>query len=57
MQFRKLGYCQYLLSSPSDYTVTKLASHSEGIAMTRVIALAAVPPAIFSSRQIDVNFP
>ncbi|CAA9568563.1 Mobile element protein [uncultured Synechococcales cyanobacterium] len=31
MRFTKLDYCQYLLSSPINYTVTNLADHLEGI--------------------------
>jgi hypothetical protein len=31
MSFTKLDYCQYLLSSPINYTVTNLADHLEGI--------------------------
>jgi len=30
MSFTKLDYCQYLLSSPINYTVTNLANHLEG---------------------------
>ena len=31
MKFTKLDYCQYLLSSPINYTITNLAEHAEGI--------------------------
>jgi hypothetical protein len=31
MSFTKLDYCQYLLSSPINYTVTNLADHLAGI--------------------------
>lgn len=31
MNFTKLDYCQYLLSSPINYTVTNLADHLDGI--------------------------
>jgi hypothetical protein len=31
MKFTKLDYCQYLLSSPINYTVTNLADHLDGI--------------------------
>jgi len=31
MSFTKLDYCQYLLSSPINYTVTNLADHLDGI--------------------------
>ncbi len=31
MSFTKLDYCQYLLSSPVNYTLTNLAEHLEGV--------------------------
>jgi len=31
MSFTKLDYCQYLLSSPINYTITNLADHLESI--------------------------
>ena len=36
MSFTKLGYCQYLLSSPVNYTVTNLAAHLQGISHDRI---------------------
>ncbi len=36
MTFTKLDYCQYLLSSPINYTVTNLADHIEGISHDRI---------------------
>lgn len=36
MTFSKLDYCQYLLSSPINYTVTNLADHLEGISHDRI---------------------
>lgn len=36
MRFTKLDYCQYLLSSPINYTVTNLADHLEGISHDRI---------------------
>ena len=36
MKFSKLDYCQYLLSSPINYTVTNLADHLEGISHDRI---------------------
>ena len=36
MSFNKLDYCQYLLSSPINYTVTNLAAHLEGISHDRI---------------------
>lgn len=36
MGFTKLDYCQYLLSSPINYTVTNLANHLEGISHDRI---------------------
>jgi len=36
MSFSKLDYCQYLLSSPINYTVTNLADHLEGISHDRI---------------------
>lgn len=36
MSFSKLDYCQYLLSSPINYTVTNLAAHLEGISHDRI---------------------
>jgi hypothetical protein len=36
MSFTKLDYCQYLLSSPINYTVTNLASHLDGISHDRI---------------------
>lgn len=35
MSFTKLDYCQYLLSSPINYTVTNLADHLDGISHDR----------------------
>ena len=36
MSFTKLDYCQYLLSSPVNYTVTNLADHLDGISHDRI---------------------
>ena len=36
MRFTKLDYCQDLLSSPTNYTVTNLANHIEGISHDRI---------------------
>ena len=36
MSFTKLDYCQYLLSSPVNYTVTNLADHLEGVSHYRI---------------------
>ncbi len=36
MTFTKLDYCQYLLSSPINYTVTNLADHLDGISHDRI---------------------
>lgn len=36
MSFTKLDYCQYLLSSPINYTVTNLADHLDGISHDRI---------------------
>jgi hypothetical protein len=36
MSFTKLDYCQYLLSSPINYTVTNLAEHLEGVSHDRI---------------------
>jgi hypothetical protein len=36
MSFTKLDYCQYLLSSPINYTVTNLADHLNGISHDRI---------------------
>ena len=36
MNFSKLDYCQYLLSSPINYTVTNLADHLDGISHDRI---------------------
>jgi hypothetical protein len=36
MSFTQLDYCQYLLSSPVNYTITNLAEHLEGISHNRV---------------------
>jgi Transposase DDE domain len=36
MKFTKLDYCQYLLSSPINYTVTNLADHLNGISHDRL---------------------
>ena len=36
MSFTKLDYCQYLLSSPINYTLTNLAEHLEGVSHDRV---------------------
>lgn len=36
MSFSKLDYCQYLLSSPVNYTVTNLADHLDGISHDRI---------------------
>lgn len=36
MSFSKLDYCQYLLSSPINYTVTNLANHLDGISHDRI---------------------
>jgi hypothetical protein len=34
--FNRLDYCQYLLSSPVNYTLTNLADHLEGISHDRI---------------------
>lgn len=36
MSFTKLDYCQYLLSSPINDTVTNLANHLEGVSDDRI---------------------
>ena len=36
MSFTKLDYCQYLLSSPINYTVTNLADHLNGTSHDRI---------------------
>jgi len=36
MTFTKLDYCQFLLSSPINYTVTNLAEHLEGLSHDRI---------------------
>lgn len=36
MSFTKLDYCQYLISSPINYTVTNLADHLDGISHDRI---------------------
>lgn len=36
MEFSKLDYCQYLLSSPINYTITNLAEHLEQISHDRI---------------------
>lgn len=36
MSFTKLDYCQYLLSSPINYTMTNLADHLAGISHDRI---------------------
>jgi hypothetical protein len=36
MSCTKLDYCQYLLSSPVNYTVTNLADHLEGVSHDRL---------------------
>jgi hypothetical protein len=36
MSFTKLDYCQYLLSSPINYTLTNLAAHLGGISHDRI---------------------
>mgnify|MGYP001792606172 CR=1 FL=1 len=36
MSFTKLDYCQSLLSSPVNYTVTNLADHLDGISHDRI---------------------
>ncbi len=36
MRFTKLDYCQYLLSSPINYTVTNLADDIDGVSHDRI---------------------
>lgn len=36
MSFTKLDYCQYLLSSPINYTLTNLADHLAGVSHDRI---------------------
>ncbi len=36
MKFTKLDYCQYLLSSQVNYTLTNLAEHLESISHDRI---------------------
>ena len=36
MNFSKLDYCQYLLSSPINYTLTNLSEHLDGISHDRI---------------------
>jgi len=36
MNFTKLDYCQYLLSSPINYTVTNLADHLEDVSHDQI---------------------
>ena len=43
----RLDYCQYLLSSPLNYTLTHFADHSEGFShdmINRYLAGARIPP-------------
>ena len=47
MDFTKLDYCQYLLSSPVNYTVTNLADHLDGIShdwINRYLRGEKLPP-------------
>ncbi|MBE9195849.1 transposase, partial [Synechocystis salina LEGE 00031] len=34
--FTRLDYCQYLLSSPINYTLTNLAKHLDGVSHDRI---------------------
>ncbi|BAM54391.1 hypothetical protein BEST7613_5460 [Synechocystis sp. PCC 6803] len=34
--FTRLDYCQYLLSSPTNYTLTNLAKHLDGVSHDRI---------------------
>jgi hypothetical protein len=36
MKFTKLDYCQYLLSSQINYTITNLAEHLEDISHDKI---------------------
>ena len=36
MKFTKLNYCQYLLSSQINYTITNLAEHLEAISHDKI---------------------
>ena len=36
MKFTKLNYCQYLLSSQINYTLTNLANHLAGISHDKI---------------------
>ena len=36
MSFSKWDYCQYLPSSPINYTITTLADHLEGVSHDRI---------------------
>jgi hypothetical protein len=36
MRFTKLNYCQYLLSTPINYTLTNFADHLENLSHDRV---------------------
>ncbi len=36
MKFTKLDYCQYLLSSQINYTITNLAEHLENISHDKI---------------------
>ncbi len=36
MRFTKIDYCQYLLSSPINYTLTNLANHLDGVSHDRI---------------------
>jgi hypothetical protein len=42
MTFTKLDYCQYLPSSPINYTVTNLADHLDGISHDRINGICVV---------------
>lgn len=47
MSFTKLDYCQYLLSSPINYTLTHLAEHLDGVSHDRInryLRLAKLTP-------------
>jgi len=50
-KYTTLDYCQYLLSSQINYTITNLADHVEGdIAMTRSTEIA------MAERKINNRF-
>jgi hypothetical protein len=37
MKFTKINYCQYLLSSQTNYTITNLAEHLQDVSHDRIL--------------------